>query len=155
MRSKKAFANIITSLTLQLITAICGFIVPRYILMAFGSNVNGLTASITQFLGYIALIEGGIGGVTRAALYKPLAKNNVAELSEKIKATEIFFKKLAYIFIIYMLILSATYPMIVKNDFEWLYTASLVIILGVSTFVQYYFEYHTRCFCKQIKSNTL
>jgi O-antigen/teichoic acid export membrane protein len=139
MRSKKAFANIITSLTLQLITAICGFIVPRYILMAFGSNVNGLTASITQFLGYIALIEGGIGGVTRAALYKPLAKNNVAELSEIIKATEIFFKKLAYIFIIYMLILSATYPMIVKNDFEWLYTASLVIILGVSTFVQYYF----------------
>ena len=42
--------------------------------VAYGSDVNGLVSSITQFLGYIALVEGGVGGVIRAALYKPLAK---------------------------------------------------------------------------------
>ena len=139
MRSKKALINIISSFTLQLITAICGFIVPRYILMAFGSGVNGLVSSITQFLGYIALIEGGVGGVTRAALYKPLAKRDIKKLSGIVKATELFFKKIAYIFVGYTVLLSIFYPLLVANDFDWFYASSLVIIIGVSTFAQYYF----------------
>ena len=139
MRAQKALANIITSFALQLITAICGFIVSRHILVAYGSDVNGLVSSITQFLGYIALVEGGVGGVIRAALYKPLAKNETYELSGIVKATEIFFRKVAFIFICYMIVLAIVYPFVVRNSFNWVYTATLVVILGMSTFAQYYF----------------
>ena len=41
MRSKKALKNIITSLLQQIVTIICGLIVPRAIIGSFGSNVNG------------------------------------------------------------------------------------------------------------------
>lgn len=139
MRSKKALINIISSFLLQFVTAICGFIIPRAIIMSFGSNVNGLVSSISQFLGYIVLIEMGVGGVTRAALYKPLAKNNLEKLSGIIKATELFFKKISYIFVGYTILLSISYPFIIKHDFGLLYTSSLIVILGVSTFSQYYF----------------
>ena len=57
MRSKKALKNIISSLLLQLITIICGLILPRAIIGEYGSNVNGLISSITQFLTYITLLE--------------------------------------------------------------------------------------------------
>lgn len=56
-RSKKAILNIITSLLLQSVILICGFIVPKLIITNFGSDVNGLISSITQFLAYISLLE--------------------------------------------------------------------------------------------------
>ena len=56
MRSKKAILNIISSLMLQITILICGFIVPKVIITNFGSNVNGLVSSITQFLAYITLL---------------------------------------------------------------------------------------------------
>lgn len=56
-RGKKVVLNIITSLLLQVIILICGFIVPKLIITNFGSDVNGLISSITQFLAYISLLE--------------------------------------------------------------------------------------------------
>ena len=73
MRSKKALINSISSLLSQLVTIICGFVLPRLILSQFGSSYNGITSSITQFLNCVILLRAGVGGVTRAALYKPLA----------------------------------------------------------------------------------
>ncbi len=139
MRSKKALMNTATSLLLQLVSVICGFIVPRIIIGTYGSEVNGLTASITQFLSYIALFEAGVGGVVRAAMYKPLAHNDLTKLSGIVKATENFFRKIALIFVGYMLVLAGAFPILVNKDFDWLFTAVLVVIIGISTFAQYYF----------------
>ncbi len=139
MRSKKALLNSAASLLLEFVTVICGFIVPRLIIGTYGSEVNALTSSITQFLSYIALVEAGVGGVIRAALYKPLAEKNNAAMSSIIKSTENFFRKIAYIFVGYMVVLAAVFPMLVNKNFEWAFTASLVIIIGLSTFAQYYF----------------
>lgn len=139
MRSKKALANTLVSLALQFVTAVCGFIVPRLIIGTYGSDVNGLISSITQFLSYITLFEAGVGGVVRAALYKPLADKNIPKLSSIVTATEGFFRKISYIFIVYLGVLACVYPLIVNKTFGWGYTASLVLIIGISTFVQYYF----------------
>lgn len=139
MRSKKALMNTLVSIALQFVTAVCGFIVPRLIIGTYGSDVNGLVSSITQFLSYITLFEAGVGGVVRAALYKPLADNDIPKLSSIVSATESFFRKIAYIFIMYMGVLACVYPLIVNKSFGWGYTASLVAIIGISTFVQYYF----------------
>ena len=74
MRSKKAIKNIVSSLALQIITLICGFAIPKLIMQNYGSEVNGLIASITQFLTYITLADAGLGQVLKAILYKPIAK---------------------------------------------------------------------------------
>lgn len=139
MRSKKAMMNTAVSLLLQFVTAVCGFIVPRLIIGTYGSDINGLVSSITQFLSYITLFEAGVGGVVRAALYKPLADKNTPKLSSIVNATEDFFRKISYIFVVYMALLACFYPLIVNKSFGWGFTASLVAIIGISTFVQYYF----------------
>lgn len=139
MRSRNALYNISTNLILQLIVIIYGFVVPKIIINSFGSSVNGLVSSITQFLGYIALLESGFGPVVKAALYKPIAKKNKKEISNILKTTEKFFKTISYIFLLYIFILCLVYPFIVVSNFSWIYTASLIAIIGLSTFAEYFF----------------
>ena len=124
MRSKKAVINIITTLGLQVIAIVYGFIVPKIIITSFGSSVNGLVSSITQFLAYISLLESGIGPVIKASLYKPIANKNKKEISDVLKASEKFFKTISFIFIIYLLILAFVYPLIVSSEFGYFYTLS-------------------------------
>jgi hypothetical protein len=139
LRTKKAFLNSITSLTLQIVTIVCGFILPRLIIQAFGSSVNGLTASISQFLGLITIVEGGLGGLLRSAFYKPLAFRDHVAISRVYKSSESFFRKIAYFFIIYLLVLAYLYPGIVTKEFDFWFTFLLVLILGISIFVQYFY----------------
>lgn len=139
MRSKKAGINIISSLMLQFVIVICGFIVPRMIIQNFGSNVNGLITSITQFLAYITLLEAGFGPVVKSILYKPIANKNKQEIAKILKATEKFFRIISYIFIIYIVFLAFILPMIVSNEFDHMFTLSLIIIIAISTFAEYYF----------------
>ena len=138
MRKRKLVFNTVTSLINQIITIICGFILPRLFLDYYGSAVNGLISSITQFLGFIAFLELGVGAVVQSALYKPLADNDENEISKIIKSADKFFKRIAIILIIYTFILGLIYPFIVISQFNYLYTASLIFIIAISSFAQYY-----------------
>lgn len=139
MRSKKAVKNIITSLLQQIVTVICGLIVPRAIIGTFGSSVNGLISSVTQFLSYITLLEAGIGPVIKSALYKPIAKKDKTQIEKILKASQRFFRVISGIFIVYLIALCFIYPMIVSTEFETGYTVSLILIIAISTFAEYFF----------------
>ena len=139
MRSKRAVSNTIALIVLQIISLICGFIVPRLIISNFGSDVNGLVASIGKFLTYISLIEFGFGPVVKSILYKKKKKKNKGEIKKILKAAEKFFRHIALIFLVYVLVLCFVLPFIVKNDFSFLYTAPLVIIIAFSVFIEYFF----------------
>ena len=106
MRSKKAVMNIVFSLLLQIITIFCSFILPKLIISAYGSNVNGLVASITQFLAFITLLESGFGPVIKSMLYKPIANKNKDEIARILKASERIFRVISFIFILYICILN-------------------------------------------------
>ena len=139
MRSRKALYNIGTNLLLQIIAIVYGFIVPKIIINSYGSNVNGLISSITQFLAYIALLESGFGPVVKSALYKPIASKDNIAIGNILKTSERFFRKIALIFLVYIFLLCFLYPLLVSKDFGWIYTVSLIVIIGISTFAEYYF----------------
>jgi len=116
-----------------------GLILPRLILSRFGSDYNGVIATITQFIGYILLLAAGAAGATRAALYKPLVENNIIKISGIIRATEGFFRKVALMFAIMLVVLAILYPFLVIDNFNWFFLFSLTLVLGISTFVSYFF----------------
>ena len=137
-RRKKLYLNTITALLLQIVTFICGFILPKQILLYFGSDVNGLVSSISRFLSVITFLEMGISPVIQSNLYKPLAENDVETMSKVVCSSEKFYKRIAYIFIVYIAALFFIYPSI-NNEFDFWFTGSLIIILSITTFAQYYF----------------
>lgn len=138
-RNKKLLLNTLTSLVYQIISVVCGLIIPRIVIQYYGSAVNGLLSSIMQFLSFITLLELGVGAVVQSALYKPLAEKNLIEISRIIISAEKFFKRIAYIFAGYIFLLILFYPMLVNSQFGWGFTAILIFIISVSTFAQYYF----------------
>ncbi len=139
MRGKKVIYNVLSNLLLQLIIILYGFLVPRIIIRSFGSDVNGLIASVTQFLAYITLLESGFGPVVKSLLYKPIANKDSSTIEKILKASEKFFKTIAYVFLIYIILLCFIYPLIINNNFSKYYTISLIIIIGISTFAEYFF----------------
>ncbi len=129
----------LSSLFLQLFSIGYGFVLPRFFLEYYGSAVNGLISSITQFLGFIALAECGVGAVVQSALYKPLTLKNNAELSRIIISAEHFFRNIAKLLLLYTAILLIVFPNFVNEQFDFIYTASLILIIAISSFAQYYF----------------
>ena len=140
-RSKKAFINIVFSVLSELIKLACGLILPRLILSNYGSEYNGIVQSVSQFLSCIALMKMGIGDVTRAALFKPLANKDPKEISEVLYSTEKFMRRIALIFVVFTLVFACSYPAIVKNNFGWFFSFSLIIIISIATFAEYYFGF--------------
>lgn len=140
-RTKNAALVVGTGILSEVVALICGLILPKLILSTFGSEYNGITQSISQFISYISLMKAGIGGVTAAALYKPLAENNTQEISEILAATQKFMRRIALIFVLFVLGLAIIYPTFIVKDFDWWFTASLIIIISFATFAQYYFGF--------------
>lgn len=132
--------NIFCSLLQQVVVTVSSFILPRFILTAFGSEINGLVSSLTQFLSYVSLLEGGITGVVSANLYKPLVDSDKYLLSRVIKTASNFYKKIGFIYIIYTVLLGIVYPLIVKTGFSFIYIFTLTIILSINLLVQYLFS---------------
>lgn len=140
-RTKRAFLVIFTGMVSEAVALVCGLILPRLILSNFGSAYNGITQSITQFISYISLMKAGIGGVTAASLYKPLAENDTQKISEILAATQKFMRKIALIFVLFIVGLAIIYPTFIVKDFDWWFTASLIFIISITTFAQYYFGF--------------
>lgn len=138
-RVEKLALNTVSSLALQVVSVICGFILPRLILETFGSDVNGLVNSITQFLGVITLLDLGVGAVVQSALYKPLADNDTNMISKIYVSANKFFRRLAEILLVYVVLLMIFYPMLVNKSFGHMYTALLIAAICISSFAQYYF----------------
>jgi hypothetical protein len=138
MRKRSLEVNTIVSVLYQLVVVVCGFILPRCILQAFGSDVNGLVASISQFLAVVALMEMGVGAVVTSELYGPLAEKNWACVSRIVSAADAYFKKIAGALLVYVVGLVVVYPRISSARFDRLFTGSLIVILSVNSFAQYY-----------------
>lgn len=135
-RKQKTRYNVFASLLLEVVTVVCGLILPRLILQQFGSTYNGIVSSITQFISCVTLLRSGLGGVVRAALYKPLSDNDTEKISCIVKQAELFMTRIARIYCFCLLAFAFVYPLIVIKDFNPLFSSSLVIILGLSTYFE-------------------
>lgn len=138
-RDKLLILNSATSLISQAVSIVCSFLLTRFILLSFGSDVNGLVSSISQFLGFISFLEMGIGAVVKSALYKPLAEKDYTEVSKIVISTKRFYKVIGLILLAYTGILTVVFPIISGDSFDYLFTGSLVVIISISLFAEYFF----------------
>ncbi len=129
-----------TGLFQELVALICGLILPRVILLHFGSAYNGIVNSVAQFLSFSTVLRSGLGSVTHAALYKPLAEKNETIVSEIIAATDRFMKKVGIVLAVLIVVFALIYPFAVIDEFDYLFSFSLVLIIGISTFAENMFS---------------
>ena len=134
-RGRSLKLNILTGLLQEVVALICGLILPKLILARFGSEYNGVVNSIAQFLSFSVILRSGLGAVTNAALYRPLAEGNVAKVSGIMVATDRFMRKVAGLLGVLILGFALIYPLMIE-EFHYGFTFWLVVITGISTFAE-------------------
>lgn len=124
-----------------MVSLVCGLILPRYILLAYGSEYNGLLASVTQFMGVTEILTMGLAGAARVELYDSLAHNDIRRTSGVIKSVNQYMYKAAAAFLLYMGAMLVLYPMIAEGSFTFAEIASLILIIGTGNIIVYVFGY--------------
>lgn len=138
-RSKKFIYNSITTALLQVVTMIAGFITPRFMLTAYGSEINGLVSSILQFISYFNLVEAGLSSAAVYSLYKPIADKDYKKINQIVVAAKYFYIKSGIIFVGLIAILSFCYPFIVNSTvLDRTSISILVLVLGVNGSLEFF-----------------
>ncbi len=138
-RSNKFLMNTIASAIYQVVVAVVGIILPRIVMLHYGSEINGLVTSISQIASYFAIVEAGLSGAAVFSLYKPIADRDDNTVSGIVAATQKFYVKSGCIFAALILAMSLLYPFAIKiNRLNNIEITLLVMILGVSGAIDFF-----------------
>ena len=137
-RKKEVLLTVASNLLLQVVTAVCGFILPPLVISTFGSSVNGMVSSIAQFIAYLNIVEAGVGGASIAALYRPLALGDTAARNGILSATAKFYNRSGLLFTILIFILSFVYPLLVGGEVDRLQSGLMVMVLGITGAAEFF-----------------
>lgn len=135
---KKSSYNLIFGFLGQFITIAFGILLPRLVLVEYGSEVNGLLNSVTQIFAYFALLEAGIGGLTLQSLYKTVGKQNKDETNAILSATNKYYKRTSLLYIIGIIVLAILYPIVVDTTISWWIIVAVIGCNGVGPVVNYF-----------------
>ena len=131
--------NSIATFVQQIISVICGLIIPQLMIGAYGSEVYGTVGSITQFISITSLFQGGIYISARVAFYYSVGRGDMQKTSVVYKASNKFFRKFAALLTVYIAVLAILYPLLIKTPLSFSDTALLVVLLGFSSVLEYLF----------------
>jgi O-antigen/teichoic acid export membrane protein len=130
-RTRKFLYNSITTAIQQIAIMIAGFIVPYAMLVSYGSEINGLTSSITQFISYFLIVEAGLANAAVYVLYKPLAENDHKQINSIVSAAKRYYLISGYIFSLLTFGLAILYPMFIKTpELKSFEVSILVLAIG-------------------------
>ena len=139
MRTKAALKNAGASLLLQVVLALSGLMLPRLFIGMYGSAVNGLVNSISQFVSYINLVEAGISASAIVALYRPLAERNTLQRNRILASTKKFYGRSGVLFAALVLLLLLVYPYVIRDEIpDTSFTRRMIGVLAVSGLADYF-----------------
>ena len=130
--------NLLYGFTGQIIILIVSIVIPRLIIVSFGSDMNGLVSSISQIFVYIALLEAGIGNASLNLLYKNIAKDDQREINVTLCATQTFFRRITPLYTVAVLAFLLIYPIVVKSNIPTFTIRMIIIIQGASGIINFY-----------------
>lgn len=138
-RANKGIKNIIFGGGAQLLILLIGLLLPRIIMVSYGSEVNGLFNSVNQVFSYIALLEAGIGTATIQALYKPLVNGDRNEISSILVETRNYFRRVTRIYFAVVVAVSLIFPFVVESKIPNYEIILVILIHGLSNILTFWF----------------
>lgn len=115
-KSKKAIYNAATSIILTLLNGLFSILIIQKVVLQYGSDFNGLNATVSQFVNFLLVIEGGFTLATTVALFSPLETSNVSLINKILSASNKNFKKIGLLFFIVGSFLSFISIIFVKSN---------------------------------------
>lgn len=138
-RTRTFFYNSAATAALQLMLMAVGFITPKVMLSAYGSEINGLVSSVAQFVSYFNLVEAGLAGAAVYALYRPIAEDDRDGINGIVSAAKHFYTQSGFIFVALTVCLAAAYPFFVRTELLSHFDVALIVLIqGVSGALEFF-----------------
>lgn len=140
MRVKRGIYNIIFGILSQVITIVLGMLLPKLLIVNFGSEMNGLLSSVNQIFVYLGLFEAGVGATTLQALYKPITTDNHDEINGILAATNGYYMKTGIMYAVAMFAFAFVYPFVTKTEIPWWCITVIILFVGTGNVVNFLFQ---------------
>ena len=138
MQRRDSLKNLLFGLISFLVTTALGVLVPKLILDAYQSEVNGLISSVRQFYSYFLLLEAGVGGAALQAMYAPMSRQDRNKLSGILSATAQFYRKTGLFYVLGVVLLSILYPLFVDSELDKRLIFWIVAFQGAAGCARYF-----------------
>jgi hypothetical protein len=131
--------NALATGSYQIAAMLLGLVTPRLMMAYYGSDINGLVASITEFMGYFKLVEAGLAAAAIYGLYKPLSENDHDAVSAIVSAARHFYRASGLLFVGLTAVFSVIYPFVIPTDsLSRLSVGLLAAIMGISGALEFF-----------------
>lgn len=137
---QKSIKNLIYAALSQIISIAFGLILPRMFVVSYGSEVNGLLNSLSNFLICLNLFEAGVGAASLQALYGPVGRDAWDDINGVLSATNEYYRKTGRWYLICLVVLSLGYPLIVDSELPPLTIMGAVFFSGIGNVLNFYFQ---------------
>ena len=124
----------------QLITLILGLVLPRLILVTWGSEYNGLLSSVTNILRYLTLLEAGFNTATLQALYKTVAENDKEQTSVVVRTSQHYYHKISFVYATIVLLIAIIYPIVVNSTISYWEMFWIIVLQGIVGVINFAFR---------------
>lgn len=94
----------------------------------YGSNINGLISTLTQFVSLFSIIEGGFTTAAVVATYDPIVKGESQRLNDILYTTKKTYMRIGGAITACVLILGSVYILFVESPLSYVHTYSLLLI---------------------------
>ncbi len=138
-KKRKTLTNLFVGVFSQVIVLLLGFVVPRIVLVNYGSDTNGLTNTISQIFTYMALLEAGISVSARNAFYKSVKMQDKEGISFVASLAKKYYKRLSRYYFGAVIIISAIMPLLLKTSVPYTTVCFYIFFEGLTAVVSFYF----------------
>lgn len=119
----------------QLLVTVVGIIVPRMIMSGYGSEMNGLLATLGQIFTYLSLLGAGVNQSSRNALYAPIRNGDRESMTDIVSVTQKYFNKVAVYYSGGVLLLSAVGPYVLKTSLDKPVVFFIILLEGAASVI--------------------
>lgn len=141
MRLKKSLINSTVGMISFLITFLPVFIVRKTFVDNLGGEMLGLSSLYSNVIGYLSIIEMGIGSAIIYSLYKPFAENNREKIKGYLKYYEKFYIRTGIIVLVIGLAITPILHIFIKDDIDLNLIRIGFVLALINTVIGYFFTY--------------
>lgn len=119
-RVKKTLLNAKVNLIFYFLTLCLSFFSRKIFLDCLGANFVGLTGTLQNLLGYLNLVELGVGSAIAFNLYKPIQEGNQEKIKEIVSLFGYYYRIIGKVVLLGGILLSLFFPLIFEHsDFHF------------------------------------
>jgi hypothetical protein len=138
---RRGTKNLVYSIIGQAVTILVGMFLPRFIILGYGSSVNGALNSVNQVFAYFVLLEAGIGAASLQSLYLPVSGGDKQSISAIMSATKRYYGRTAKLYLAAIAVFAAVYAAFLSDDsVSAAQMVGIIVFSGLGSVLNFWYQ---------------